>query len=108
MKSKGYVFSAYEQRNKVSLVYLKCKLQHEKYGGCIFKLKCQRTVERTYLENTKQQTRYPWRLYMLKFLRQGNNNVFGLCQQRNQVQCTYLAFRNFKISSKQGQQWSRS
>ena len=59
MKSKGYVFGAYEQRNKVSLVYLKCKLKHEKYGGCIFKLKCQRTVKRTYLENTKQQTRYP-------------------------------------------------
>ena len=41
---------------------------------------------------------------MLIWLREGNNCVFRVCQQRSQGQCMYLAFRNFKISSKQGQQ----
>ena len=39
-------------------MYLKCKLQEDSYGWCIFKWKCQKTVERTYLEeeNTKEKT----------------------------------------------------
>ena len=58
MKSKCYVFSDYEQSNKVCLVYLECKLQQDSYSWCTFKLKCQKTVERTYLEIRKQQARY--------------------------------------------------
>ena len=45
MKGKCYVFSGYEQRNKVCFVYLECKLQQDRYGWCIFKLKCQKAVE---------------------------------------------------------------
>ena len=57
VKAKWYVFSGYKQRNKVSLVYLDCKLEQVSYGWCIFKLKCQETEEGTYLETSKQQTR---------------------------------------------------
>ena len=58
MKIKCYVFGGYKQRNNVCFVYLYYKLQQDSYGWCIFKLKCQKTVERTYLETTKQQRRY--------------------------------------------------
>ena len=59
MKGKCCVFNGYQQRNKVFLVYLQWKLQQDGYGSCIFKLKCQRTVEKTYLQKKKQQqTRY--------------------------------------------------
>ena len=58
MKGKCYVFSGYKQRNKLCLVYLECKLQQDSYGWCIFKLKCKKTVEKTYIETskTKQDT----------------------------------------------------
>ena len=55
MKGKCYVYGCYKQRNKVCLVYLECKLQQYKYGWCIFKWKFQKTVERKYLETSKQQ-----------------------------------------------------
>ena len=58
MKGKYCGFSGYKQRNKVCLVYLETKQQQNGYGSCVFKLKCQKTVERTYLETNKQQTRY--------------------------------------------------
>ena len=48
IKSKCYRFSNYKERNKVCVVYLECKLQEDKYLWCIFKLKCQITVETTY------------------------------------------------------------
>ena len=60
MKDKCYVFSCYKQRNKVRLGYLECKLQHDRYGWCIFKLKCQKTIEKIYLETSKQQADYRW------------------------------------------------
>ena len=47
-KNKCYIFSGYKERSKVCLVYLECKLQQDSYGWCIFKLKCQKTVEKTY------------------------------------------------------------
>ena len=59
MNSKCYVFSSYKQRNKVPLVFLEWQLQQDRYGSCIFKWKIQKTVERTYLETSKQQRRYP-------------------------------------------------
>ena len=55
MKGKCYVFSGHKQRNKVSLVYLESELQQDRYGWIIFKLKCQKTVERTYLETSKNK-----------------------------------------------------
>ena len=58
MKGKSYVLSRSKQRNKVQLVYLECELQEDSYGVCFFKLKCLKTVERTYLEASKQQTKY--------------------------------------------------
>ena len=58
MKRKSYLFSGYKQGNKASLVYLKCKLQRDRYGWWILKLKCQKTVERIYLETSKEETRY--------------------------------------------------
>ena len=50
MKDKCYVFSGNNQRNKEYLAYLECQLQQDRYGWCIFKLKCKQTEERTYLE----------------------------------------------------------
>ena len=58
MKNKCDVFNGYKQRNKVRLVYLECKLQQDSYGWCFFSLKCQKTVERTDLETSKDQTIY--------------------------------------------------
>ena len=69
-------------------------------------LKCQRTVEKTYSENTEQQTRYGWRFYKLKWLRKDKNNVSGLSQQTRNVQCMYLAFKNLKITFKKYQKSS--
>ena len=40
MEGKSNVFGGYKQKNKVCLVYLKCKLQEDSYGWCILKLKC--------------------------------------------------------------------
>ena len=47
-----------KKKKKVSLVYLECKLQQGRYGWCIYKLKCKKTVRRTSLDRSKQQTRY--------------------------------------------------
>ena len=33
MKRKCYVFSRYKQRNKMSILYIQCELQEDKYGG---------------------------------------------------------------------------
>ena len=41
------VFSRYKQRNKERLVYLESKLRQDRYGSCIFKLKCRQTEERS-------------------------------------------------------------
>ena len=57
IKNKCPVFSGYKQRSKVRLVYWECKLEQDNYGGCILKLKCQKSVERTYLDTGEQQTR---------------------------------------------------
>ena len=53
MKSKCYVFSSHKQRNNVSLVYLKCKLEEDRYGSCTFKLKHKKTAEITCLKRSK-------------------------------------------------------
>ena len=58
MKGKCSAFSHYKQRNKVSLVYLDCKLEHDRYGWWISKLKRQKAVEIAYLEVSKEQTKY--------------------------------------------------
>ena len=55
MKGKCYVFSGYKQTNEMFFVYLECKVEHHRYGWCIFKKNCQKTVEKTYLETSKQQ-----------------------------------------------------
>ena len=55
MKGKRYVFNGYKQTNKVSLLYLECKLQQHRYGWCIFNLKSWEMVEGTYLETSKPQ-----------------------------------------------------
>ena len=94
------MFSAYKQRTKVSLVYLKCKQQEDRYSWCIFKYKCHKPVERTYFERSKQQTRYRRRFWMWKCLPKGNNYIIGLSQQRRKVQCMYWAFKKVIISSK--------
>ena len=53
MEGKCYVFSGYKQRHMVYFVYLESKQQQDSYGSCTFKLKCQKTVEGTYLETIK-------------------------------------------------------
>ena len=46
IKVKCYVFSVYKQRNKTFSEYLRQKLQEGGYCECMFKLKCQKTVQR--------------------------------------------------------------
>ena len=75
------------------LVYLECKLQQDTYGSCIFKLKWEKTVERTYLWKSKQQTKCHWYFYLLKWLRKGSNCDFGPYEQIRRVQSMYLAFK---------------
>ena len=60
-KVKCYSFSSYKKRKKMWLVCLGGKLGDDSYGWCIFRLKCQKTVEIRYLEKNKQERRY--RLY---------------------------------------------
>ena len=60
MKGKCYVFGGYKERNNACLVYLKCKLQRDRYEWWVFKSKCQKTVGRRYLEKRKQETRCRW------------------------------------------------
>ena len=57
MKIKCYVFSGYKHRNNVCFVYLESQLQKNGYGWSVFKLKSVKTVEKTYLETSKQQAR---------------------------------------------------
>ena len=57
IKGKCYVLRAYNSRNKVCFVYLERQLQQHRYGLCIFKIKCQKTVETTYLDTSKEETR---------------------------------------------------
>ena len=52
MKGKWYVFSGYNERHTMGLVYLQSKVQEDRYGWCIFKLKGQKTEEKTYLETS--------------------------------------------------------
>ena len=57
-EGKCYIFTAYKDRNKKWVVYLERKLQEDGYGWCIFMYKCKKTVEKMYLETSKQQTKY--------------------------------------------------
>ena len=60
MKGKCSTFSDHKQKNKVGSVHLERQLQEDRYGWCIFNLKCQKMEERTYFEKSKQQKTYPW------------------------------------------------
>ena len=53
-------------------------------------------------ENTNK---LPLMFLMLNCLRKGTNCIFELIQQTRKVQCTY---KNLKISSEIGHQWSES
>ena len=44
--------------NDNHVLYLECKLQQDRYGSCIYKLKSKKTEQTTYLGTSKQQTRY--------------------------------------------------
>ena len=98
MKRKCYVFSCYEQRDKVWLVYLEIKLRDDWYFWSILKLKLQKTVHRTYIETGKHQTTICWCLEVLKSFPKGNNCIFRLYYQTRKVQCMYLAFKTLKIT----------
>ena len=49
-------------------VFLEYELQQDSYGWCIFNLKCQKTVERTFLETSKQHTKFSLMIFDLKVL----------------------------------------
>ena len=49
MKRKCYVFGGYKETNDLCLMYLSCNLRQVQYSRCIFKLKWEKAVERTYL-----------------------------------------------------------
>ena len=93
MKGKSYVFRYFYQRSKVCLVYLKCKLQQDSYGWCISNLKCQRTVESTYLKKSKLERGYRLYFQMLMSL-------------HRKIRITFLgyvnkqAFQNLKKTAK--------
>ena len=72
-----------------------------------FQVKMDETVQRTYIERSKQEIRYCY-FYTLKCIPKINHYVFGLCPQTVKVQYMYLAFKNVKISSTKGQQWSKT
>ena len=65
MKAECYIFSSYKQRNKVWLVYLKCKLQQDTYGSFILK----------------------------KMPENGRKYIFSEIQTRNMVLVMFLAFK---------------
>ena len=97
-KGKCYVCSVFKQRNKV---YLLCKLQQVRYGMCIFKLKCQKAVEKIYSGTSKKkEIRCRWCFLMLKCLLKGNNCIFGAAVKKVKS--------GLKRSSKKGQEWSES
>ena len=54
MKGISYVFTFYKQRNNMCLVYLECKVQQDSFGWCSCKFNLQKSVEKTYLETSKQ------------------------------------------------------
>ena len=60
IKGKCYLFSGYKMRNNVWVMNLECKLNQDSYGWWTFKLICQKTIETTYLETRKKQTKYRW------------------------------------------------
>ena len=59
-KGKCYFFSGYTQINKMWLLHLECKLWQDSHTLCTLELKCQKSVDRTYIERRKQETRYSW------------------------------------------------
>ena len=62
MKGKYYVCRTYKKRIKVCFYYLESKKHEDIHSWCIFKWKCQKTVERTSFERSKRETRY-WRRF---------------------------------------------
>ena len=60
MQGRCYVSSVCQQRNKVRLVYLECGLGQDRSTWDISKLKCQKAVDRSYLETRKRQRSYRW------------------------------------------------
>ena len=98
IKGKCDFFSGYKQTSKLSLLCLECKLQQDRYGWCIYNLKCQKTLDRTHLETSKQQTRHRWCFQILKCLRKCNNGVFGGCKQTSKVHCMYLVIKKLKVN----------
>ena len=92
MNQKYHVFSGYKERGKVGPVYFEGKPQQKKYGWRIFRLKCKKKVEKTYLQTSKQQTRYHYCFKMLKSLPKANYCIIPPFQQRREVECMYLAF----------------
>ena len=116
IKSKSYVLSASDLRNHVYVLHLECKLWHNSYSRCIFKLKSMERIEKISLETSEQQTKLRWDFQMLMSLQKGKNCAFIPCTAFvlsafvpwSYVPCMYLAFRNLKIRSKQGQEWSRT
>ena len=59
-KSKCYVFSGYKQRNKVWLVYFEWKLQQNRYGWWIFKLKCHQTAKKNIFREKRTVNKVPY------------------------------------------------
>ena len=57
-------------------MYLVSKLQQDRYGCCILKIKCQNMLEKIYLETSKNLIRYRSYFLMSKRLQKGNNRIF--------------------------------
>ena len=71
-----------------------------------FQVKMPENGRKNIFREKETTNKVPLMFLDVKCLRKGKNCGFGVCQQTSKVQCIYLAFRNLKISSKKGQQWS--
>ena len=92
MAGRSYVFGDYKQTNKMCLVYLESKLQHDRDSWWMLKSKCQKMVERSTMFSDVE-----------KSLRKCNNCILGLIQETSKIYsgCVW----SLKTSNKQ---WNMS
>ena len=104
MKGISYVFSGYKEINNQCLGYLENKLEQDSHGWCIWNLNLQKSIERTYLETSKQERRYrlthleiskkeercDWNFWMPNESVKGKCYIFRGTKQSNKLSFVYL------------------
>ena len=59
MESKCYAFRRYKKINKLCLVYLQCKLNQDRYGGSISKLKFKKKMRKNIIREKEKRNKVP-------------------------------------------------